>query len=253
MEFDLRTDPFGLTKRIALDRIEDLLQPISIRSATRPVALDMLAGDTAVGLVTQVIQEDFIHQSFEAAMHLARLALGVITIAGRNDAQILKFESADNAFLLNRIACEATQVIEQQYLKIAAFRRRLHGLILWAIAITARDRGVGKRRDNRPAFCLSALPAVARLILDAGSALHVARVASVNGRSHCNSFCLGVLSVDTFSLPMQHLEVRILLLLALRCRFGGAWSDEFFGQVARIPERYPAVIAEVLVSSKVVG
>jgi len=52
---------------------------------------------------------------------------------------------------------------------------------------------------------------------------------------------------------MQHLEVRILLLLALRCRFGGAWSDEFFGHVARIPDRYPAAPAEVLVSSKVVG
>jgi hypothetical protein len=52
---------------------------------------------------------------------------------------------------------------------------------------------------------------------------------------------------------MQHLEICILLQLALQRQFSGAWFAEFFGRVARILDRYPAAPAEFLVSSKVVG
>jgi len=128
--------------------------------------------------------------------------------------------------LLDRIACEATQVIEEQYRK-SPRSPPLAWLDTAAGCYHCPDRGARKRCDNRPAFCLGRFPAVARLILDAGSALHVRSSSERKWPLYSNTFCLGVLRVRTFSLPMPIPTVLHITQLALQCRFDGAWSDEF--------------------------
>jgi hypothetical protein len=100
-----------LSVDIELRRIEYRLQPITKWPPTAPITLHRLTGGAAVHALPQVVEEDFVHQSFETPMHLAGLARGIVAIARGDNPQTAEFEAADGALTLHRVTGQSRQIV----------------------------------------------------------------------------------------------------------------------------------------------
>src|SRR6185312_7153592 len=179
-----RADAGRLTVDIEPRGIEYWLQSEAIRPAPAPEVLLRLPGQAPMHALSQVVEEDFVHQPFEAPMNLPRLARGVVAVARGYDPQSDELQTPDGTLALHRIAGQARQVINDEDIEFPLCSRLQHGSVLRPVRVRAAHCSVGIGGDDGPPLQLRALAAIAELVLDARGTLQVGAEACVESGLH---------------------------------------------------------------------
>jgi hypothetical protein len=178
--------------------LADVGNSVAVGQAAGARARQRAAGETAMGLVREIVKIDFAHQSAHANVELVRLAVGIHAIADADQADAVELQTPRKQLAFRAITRKSLQVIDEHDIEQLRGGVREQATIGFAIIASAADAGIRVYNRIRPAHSRCERATVAQLVLQTGFALLVAGIACVGGDAHGQPpKCRGLVSLGS--------------------------------------------------------